>query len=266
VYAIGFSFFLYPASLVSGGVTGISLIVNILSGFPVGAAIIILNIPIFIAGFRKLGLKFMFDSLLATVFISVMIDLLEPYARPLTDDTLLAAIAGGAIDGIGMGIALGSGATTGGTDIIARLVRRWRQDFNIGQILLAMNVVIVGAYAVLFSDYERALYAAMSMVVSSYLIDVVMYGFNYGKLVYIISDSCDEIGREINVKLKRGATVLKGEGTYSGADKEILMVAIKRGQILELKNIVRGADANAFVIVTETKEVLGLGFDKIYDN
>jgi uncharacterized membrane-anchored protein YitT (DUF2179 family) len=266
IYAVGFSFFLYPAELVSGGVTGISMIINLKTAYPVGLVLLALNVPIFVAGFRKLGLKFMIDSLLATLFISVMIDLLAPHSKALTHDTLLASIAGGAIDGNGMGIALISGATTGGTDINARLVRRHRQDFNIGQILLAMNVVIVGAYAAMFSDYERALYAAMSMVVSSHMIDVVMYGFNYGKLVYIISEKYSELGREITDSLKRGATLLNGEGMYSGNDKSILLVAIKRGQIIMLKNIVKKIDPGAFVIFTETKEVLGLGFEAIAEN
>ncbi|MDR2530384.1 MAG: YitT family protein [Oscillospiraceae bacterium] len=263
IYAAGFAFFLYPAHLVSGGVTGVSQIVNIATGFPVGLALIILNIPIFTAGFMKLGVKFMVDSLIATVFISVSIDLLTPYSKLLTHDTLLASIAGGAIDGVGMGIALGTGATTGGTDIIAKLVRRARQDFNIGQILLAINVVIVGTYAVLFNDYERALYAAMAMVVSSHMIDVMIYGFNYGKLVYVISERYEAIGSAITESLKRGATQLDGRGVYSGQERPILMVAIKRGQIIQLKNIVKQIDPQAFVIVTETKEVLGVGFEHI---
>ncbi|MDR2606662.1 MAG: YitT family protein [Oscillospiraceae bacterium] len=264
IYSVGFSFLLYPAKLVSGGITGISMIISLLTGvIPVGVQVIIYNVPIFIIGFKRLGLKFMADSLIGMVLTSVFIDLLQPHAFVLTADPLLSAVMGGVIDGIGIGIVFSVGATTGGTDIVARFVRRSRPDFNIGQIQVALNIAVVVAYVVSFGDYERAMYSVIAMFASSYVIDTVLYGFNYGKLVYIISDRYDLIGKKITEQLERGVTILHGAGAYSGVEKTILMVAIKRRQIIDIRKIVAKIDPMAFVIVTETKEVIGLGFEKI---
>jgi len=263
IYSVGFSFLLYPAKLVSGGITGISMIINLITTFPVGILIIIFNIPIFIIGFRQLGLKFMIDSVLGVVLTSVFIDLLQPLQIVLTSDPLLSALIGGTIDGIGIGIVFSVGATTGGTDIIAKLVRLSRPDFNIGQIQIALNVTVLFAYVAIFGDYERAMYSVIAMVASSHVVDLVLYGFNYGKLIYIISDRYDLIGHKITEELERGVTILHGAGAYSGEEKAVLMVAIKRRQIVDIRKIVAQIDPLAFVIVTETKEVIGLGFEKI---
>jgi uncharacterized membrane-anchored protein YitT (DUF2179 family) len=263
IYAVGFSYLLYPAKLVSGGITGISMIINLKTAFPVGVMIIIFNLPIFLIGFRRLGLKFMIDSFIGMVLTSVFIDLLQPHAIVLTTDPLLSAVIGGAIDGIGIGLVFSVAATTGGSDIVAKLVRQSRPDFNMGQIMIALNVIVVAAYVVCFGDYERAMYSIIAMFASSYVVDTVLYGFNYGKLVYIISDRYELVGRKITAELERGVTILHGAGAYSGEEKTVLMVAIKRRQIVDIKKIVAQIDPLAFVIVTETKEVIGLGFEKI---
>ncbi|NLO48612.1 MAG: YitT family protein [Clostridiales bacterium] len=263
VYAAGFSYFLYPNVLIIGGVTGISTIINFLSGVPVGILMILINIPIFILGFRKLGLKFMLDSAASMLLISVLVDVFHLVAFPVTENPLLAALFGGLITGAGLGLTFSTGATTGGTDIIARVFRLNYQHINLGQVMLILDAVVIGAYALIFKNYDKAMYSAISIFVASWIIDEVLYGVNYGKLVYIVSREYKAIGKELAEKLERGVTMLYGEGVYTGEQKAVLLCAIKKRQIVELKKIVKTLDKEAFVIISETREVVGLGFEKI---
>ncbi len=263
IYALGFSFFLYPNGLVVGGITGVSTILNFITGLPVGVMMIVLNIPIFILGFIKLGMKFMVDSAVAMVLISVLLDILHPFGYPITENVLLAALFGGFITGAGLGITFSTGATTGGTDIIARLYRLRYQHINMGQVMLILDVAVLGAYALIFRDFDKAMFSVITIYVASKIIDEVLYGINYGKLVYIVSTEYDAIGKKLTEKLKRGVTKLYGEGVYTGEHKTVLLCAIKKRQIVELKKIVKAIDKEAFVIISETREVVGLGFEKI---
>ena len=263
VYAAGFSYFLYPNVLIIGGVTGISTIINFLSGVPVGILMILINIPIFILGFRKLGLKFMLDSAASMLLISVLVDVFHLVAFPVTENPLLAALFGGLITGAGLGLTFSTGATTGGTDIIARVFRLNYQHINLGQVMLILDAVVIGAYALIFKNYDKAMYSAISIFVASWIIDEVLYGVNYGKLVYIVSREYKAIGKELAEKLERGVTMLYGEGVYTGEQKAVLLCAIIKRQIVELKKIVKTLDKDAFVIISETREVVGLGFEKI---
>jgi uncharacterized membrane-anchored protein YitT (DUF2179 family) len=262
VYAAGFSFFLYPNGLVTGGITGVSTIINFLTGFPVGIMMIIINIPIFILGFWKLGLKFMLDSAASMLLISVLVDILHPYAFPVTEDPILTSLFGGLIAGTGLGLAFSTGATTGGTDILARIYRLKYQHVNMGKVVLMLDAVVIGAYALIFKNYDKAMFSVITIFVASWIIDEVLYGINYGKLVYIISRESDEIGKQLTEKLGRGVTKLYGEGAYTGEKKTVLLCAIKKRQIVELKKIVKALDKEAFVIISETREVVGLGFEK----
>ena len=263
VYAAGYSYFLYPNVLIIGGVTGISTIINFLSGVPVGILMILINIPIFILGFRKLGLKFMLDSAASMLLISVLVDVFHLVAFPVTENPLLAALFGGLITGAGLGLTFSTGATTGGTDIIARVFRLNYQHINLGQVMLILDAVVIGAYALIFKNYDKAMYSAISIFVASWIIDEVLYGVNYGKLVYIVSREYKAIGKELAEKLERGVTMLYGEGVYTGEQKAVLLCAIIKRQIVELKKIVKTLDKDAFVIISETREGVGLGFEKI---
>ena len=260
-YALGFSYFLYPAGFVTGGVTGIAMVINYVSKFPVGVMIILINIPIFIVGGLKLGWRFLISSAIGMVALSVMIDLFELFATPLTDNALLNALYGGVLTGFGLGVVFAAGATTGGTDIIAMLLRRRYPFLNVGQLMLLLDVVILVAYVLAFGDLERVMFSVVSLYLSTKVIDSVLYGFNYGKLAYIISDRADAIAEEITRIMQRGVTKLYGRGAYSNQDKTVLLCALKRRQIVELKRIVKQEDPNAFVILMETREVLGKGFE-----
>ena len=175
---------------------------------------------------------------------------------------MLAALFSGVITGFGLGLVFLMGASTGGTDIIVKVVRKKHQHFNLGTLVLILDVIIILIYAVTFKMFEAGMYSLIAIFVESKLIDVVLYGINYGKVVYIISDKAEEINRAINEEMDRGVTKLYGEGGYSGEKKTVLLVAIKRRQITKLKQIIKQADPKAFVIMSESREVLGEGFQK----
>ncbi len=263
IYGLGVNFLMRPNGIISGGITGIAMVINYaFPVLPIGVMIFIINIPIFIVGFKVLGWRFVISSLVGMLGLSVFIDLIELFSFPLTDNPLLAALFAGVITGFGLGLVFLTGASTGGTDIIVKVVRRHHQHMNLGTLVFILDVVIIVIYAVTFRMFEAGMYSLIAIFVESKLIDVVLYGVNYGKVVYIISDKADEINRQINDIMDRGVTKLYGEGGYSGAKKTVLLVAIKRRQITRLKQIIKEIDPKAFVIMSESREVLGEGFQK----
>ncbi len=263
IYAIGIQWFFRPASMVSGGVTGISMIINLMTKLPVGIGIIILNVPIFIIALKKYGFRFMLSSLLGMISSSVAIDLLSLVPIEITTDPFLAAIYGGIITGLGCGIVYSANATSGGIDVIAKIFREKYPYVNFGTFILALDAVVVTAYALIFRRYDNALYTVVAVFLASKVIDMVLYGTSQSKLCHIISEHSDEIKTAIVGELHRGVTMLKGVGAYSGQDKQILLCVIKRQQIVEIRKIIKGIDQSAFVIVTDTRDVFGKGFGDI---
>lgn len=261
IYALGLNFLMKPLGIISGGITGIAMAINFaLPMIPVGLMVFVFNIPVFLVGGKVLGWRFVIWSLVGMILMSVSIDVVELFAVPVTDNPLLAALFSGVLTGFGLGLVFRTGASTGGTDIIAKTIRKKYQHFNIGQLMLILDIVIIAVYAATFRVYEAGMYSLIAIFIESKLIDVVLYGVNYGKVVYIISDKADEINSQINKRMDRGVTKLFGEGGYSGLKKTVLLVAIKRKQITRLKAIVKECDPNAFVIISESREVLGEGF------
>ena len=263
IYGLAVNFLMRPNGIISGGITGIAMVINrAFPILPIGVMIFVINIPIFIVGFKVLGWRFVIGSLVGMLGLSVFIDLIELFSFPLTDNPLLAALFAGVINGFGLGLVFLMGASTGGTDIIVKVVRHKHQHFNLGTLVLILDVIIILIYSVTFRMFEAGMYSLIAIFVESKLIDVVLYGINYGKVVYIISDKADEINQQINSIMDRGVTKLYGEGGYSGVKKTVLLVAIKRNQITMLKKIIKEIDPGAFVIMTESREVLGEGFQK----
>ena len=263
IFAIGIQWFYYPATLVSGGVTGISMIINYLTGFPIGVTMFVLNIPLFIIAYKNYGFKFMAGSLIGTAASSAAIDLLALVQISITTQPLLAAVYGGILTGLGLGIVYTTGATTGGTDVIAKLIREKFPYVNFGTVILALDAVVIGAYAVIFEKYDIAMYTIIAVYIAARVIDMVLYGTSQSKLCHIISENNEEIKQAIVQELSRGVTVLHGRGAYSDQDKQILLCVVKRQQIVEIKRIIKGIDKQAFVIVTDTRDVFGEGFGDI---
>ncbi|NTV90067.1 MAG: YitT family protein, partial [Clostridiales bacterium] len=240
--------------------------------FPVGVTMLVLNVPLFIGGFRYVGGRFAVRTLFSTVFLSLAIDLGEPFTSyfiktfitqmnaPTTPDLLLYAVFGGMLCGVGLGIVFRSGATTGGTDLAARIVHHFLPHFSMGKLLLFIDGAVIVFAAIAFKSFLLALYAVVALYISSKVIDSILEGVNFAKAVYIISDKSDIIAQRIMSELDRGVTGLKGTGMYTGNDKQVLYCVINRVQLPVLKLMVREIDPNAFVIMMDIREVLGEGF------
>ena len=265
LFAAGFQFFLYPNSIIVGGVSGIAMIINYLVGLPVGIMTIVLNIPLFIIAWKHFGGKFIISSLVGMLLSSVLVDVLAVIDYSPTDDMLLACLIGGAIKGLGLGLIYYAGATTGGTDIIAKFVRLRFPYINFGTIVLLTDAVIIIAFAAIFGRVEAAMYAVIAMFVVSKVIDLVLYGIDNSSVCYIISENSEQLVKDITDKLHRGVTILSGEGAYSHRDKQVLLCVIKRTQIADIRKIIKSIDENAFFIVSDAKNVFGKGFGDIGD-
>ena len=265
LFAAGFQFFLYPNSIIVGGVSGIAMIINFLTGLPVGIMTIVLNIPLFIIAWKHFGGKFIISSLVGMMLSSLLVDIMATLDYSPTGDMLLACLIGGAIKGFGLGIIYYAGATTGGTDIIAKFVRLRFPYINFGTIVLLTDAVIIIAFAMIFDRVEAAMYAVIAMFVVSKVIDLVLYGIDNSSVCYIISENSEQLVKDITDKLHRGVTILSGEGAYSHRDKQVLLCVIKRTQIADIRKIIRNIDENAFFIVSDAKNVFGKGFGDISD-
>jgi len=264
IYAVGFQFFMYPNAIVSGGITGIAMILNTFTGFPVGMMVIILNIPLFAISWRHFGLDFMLGSLAGVAISSIFVDLLATTGIVLTDEPMLGAVIGGVIKGAGLGAIYYVGATTGGIDIVAKMLRQRYSQINFGTMILIMDSLIIVVYAAVLGNYESAMYSVIAMFVVSKVIDLVLYGFDTSSLCYIISENSEDLIQSIiSGPIQRGVTILEGEGAYSHRQKHVIMCVIKRNQIAQLRRLVKSIDENAFFIVADVKNVFGKGFESI---
>ena len=261
--SFAFRFFTFPNHIVSGGVTGIAQIVNMLTGFPVGVFTILMNIPLFLLAWKKLGRRFVVLTAVCMGLSSVSIDLLEKVARPLTEDPMLAAVYGGVIKGAGFGLIYTTGATTGGADIPARMLRRKYPHINFGTFSLGINAVIILSFAVIFRRFDSSMYTLICMYISSKIISLILYGPINSRLCYIISDRSEDLRQAITLRLGRGATMLQGHGAWSGKEKQVILCVVKPPQLASLRRLVREIDENAFLVVGDARSVYGKGFESI---
>lgn len=260
--AVGVSLFLLPNQLSSGGIAGIATITYYLFKFPMGTVIILINIPLFLLCAYKIGKKFLVKSIIGTIAISVFIDILDKFP-PVTEDRFLACIYGGIIIGIGTAIILKANSSTGGTDLISYITREYKPSVKMGTIIVVIDTIIVALNVILLKEIEIGLYSAIAIYLSGKIIDILFEGIYFTKLLFIITDKSEEIAKEIGEKYERGTTGLYGKGMYKQEDKLILMCAASRGNITRIKMLVQKIDPNSFVIVTNAREVLGLGFKRI---
>lgn len=262
VFALGFSLFLQPNDLNAGGISGLAMIFVELAGFgSVGMLSILINLPLFILGGLKIGKKFFFGSLLGMTLSSVLIDFFALIPFP-TVEPLMGALYGSALCGFGLGIVFMSGTSTGGSDILVRLLKLKYRNVPIGQISLCFDALVVTLTGLVFHDVTKALYTGIAVFVCSQVIDAVVYRFDYSKVALIISSQYEQIAYEIGTKLDRGATFLNGEGSYSHTPTKVVLAAVKKQQVTELKELVTAIDPNAFIIVQEAHQVLGDGFSR----
>lgn len=263
VYAVAVSLFLDPNSLAPGGVTGIAIILNRLTGLETGTWVLFINIPIIALGTWKLGWRFILSTGYCTLISSLFINLLSPFGA-VTEDLFLAAVAGGCLMAVGLGLVFKSGATTGGTDIIVKLLRIRFPQLKTGFLFFVTDAVIVAASGIVFKNVDVALYAGIVIAINSLLMDVVLYGRDGAKLVFIISDKHENITKRILEELDIGVTYISGSGAYSGKEKNVIMCVMKKQISPRAEAIVREEDPLAFMIVTSATEIFGEGYKSIY--
>ena len=263
LYAVAVSLFLDPNSLAPGGVTGIAIILNRLSGLETGTWVLIINIPIIILGMWKFGLHFILSTLYCTAVTSFFINLLADFGVA-TEDRFLAALVGGALMAVGIGLVFKAGTTTGGTDIIVKLLRLRFPHLKTGSLFLITDATIVTASAFVFKDLDVALYAGLVVFVNSVLLDVVLYGRDGAKRIFIISDVHASIRKRLLEELDIGVTYISGTGAYSGKEKSVIMCVMKKQISAQVEVIVREEDPDAFMIVTSATEIFGEGYKSIY--
>lgn len=262
VFALGFCLFLEPNDINTGGISGLAMAAVHLLGFgSVGTLSIVLNLPLFLAGGVKIGKRFFAGSLLGMLLSSVLIDAfaLLPFPK---QEILVSAIYGGLLCGLGLGIVFASGTSTGGSDILVRLLKLRYRNVPIGTISMCFDAFVVILTGIVFKDVSKALYSGVTVFLSGQVMDLVVYRFDYSKVALIISDRPEEIAAQIGRKLDRGATFLHGEGSYSHQPKTVVLAVVKKRQLAELKELVMELDENAFVIVQEAHQVLGDGFSR----
>ena len=257
------SLFLDPNQLAPGGVTGIAVILSRLTGLGTGTWILLLNIPIVAIGLWKFGFRFLLSTLYCTTLVSATTTLLSPFG-PVTDDKLLAALAGSILMALGIGWVFRAGATTGGTDIVIKLLKLKLPHLRTGALFLITDACIVTSSAFVFGDINLALYAGIAVAVTSFGLDRVLYGRDGAKLIYIISDSYESITRRLLQDMDIGVTHIRGFGAYSGKEKSVIMCVVKVQMSPRVEEIVKQEDAEAFMIVTSATEIYGEGYKSYF--
>lgn len=262
LFSLGFNLFLAPNGLNAGGISGLAMLFVRLTEFgSVGLVTALVNLPLFALGGVKVGKKFFFGSLLGMILSSVLIDVFS--ALPVSEtEPLVGALYGGVMCGLGLGLVFAQGASTGGSDIIVRLLKLKWQNVPIGFIAMCFDLVVVVLTGFVFKNIGLALYCGVAIYISGQIIDAVVYRFDYTKVALIISKEYDQIASMIAVELERGVTYLDGEGYYSGNRTKVILTAVKKQQLAELKKLVVGIDPDAFIIVQEAHQVLGDGFSR----
>ena len=259
IMAIGTSVFLLPNKFSTGGVTGIATILYYLFKIPLGTINIIINIPILIFTFYRLGKRILANSIIGAVLYSIFIDLLDKIPI-LTTDEFLSSLYGGIFLGIGTGLVLNANASTGGTELISNIIKTYNFNIKTSTLIMAIDSAIVLLNVIIFKEIEIGLYSAIAIIIMGKVIDIIVEGTNFSKLIFIISKKNDTISKEIGNIIKRGTTGLYGKGMFKDEDRLILMCATGRGDILKIKQIVKRNDKEAFIIIANAIEVLGKGF------
>lgn len=257
--ALGTGSFLLPNQLSSGGFSGIATIIYYFFEINMAATIIVLNIPLFIIGFIKLGPKFIFKTIFATFIYSILIDVFEK-RETIIQDKFLASVYGGFFIGIGLALVLKADTSTGGTDLIAHLARNYNINIKMSTIITVIDIFVITANLIAFRNLEIGLYSVIAIYIIGKMIDIVFEGINFCKVIYIVSEKYEELVNVINLEIKRGATGLYGKGGYTQKSKMVIMCVSKRNDIEKIKSIAKIIDPESFIIVTDAREVYGLGF------
>lgn len=259
--AIAIALFLLPNQLSSGGFAGIGTILYYLFGISLGTTTIVLNIPLFIVSLIKNGKSFFINAIAGTIFLSIFLNIFEKL-NPLTTDRFLACIYGGVIAGIGTAIVLKANASTGGTDLVANIAKSFKPDIKVSSLIVILDTIIVGLNVLFFKEIEIGLYSAITIYLMGKILDIFFEGVNFSKMLLIISPKYEQISERISKEIRRGVTSLYGKGMYKRENKNILMCIASRREVRDIRKIIREIDKNAFVIISNAREVFGEGFKR----
>lgn len=259
IMAVGIALFLLPNQLSSGGITGIATITYYLLKIPMGTVIMAINIPLFLFSGYKIGKAFFIKSIIGTISLSFFIDILDKI-EPLTNDRFLACVYGGIIIGIGTAILLKENSSTGGSDLISYIAKKYNPTIRTSNIILIIDFIIICLNMLFFKEIEIGLYSAIAIYLMGKIIDILFEGIYFTKMMIIISDKSEEIAKSIENEIKRGTTGIYGKGMFTNKEKLILMCVAPRKDIAKIKLMARKIDANSFIIITNSREVLGQGF------
>lgn len=260
IFALGFSLFLEPNNINSGGISGLAqAIAHVIGIQNVGLLSVLLNLPLFLIGGIRVGKRFFAGSLIGMLVSGVLIDLFASISIGF-QDALVSGIYGGLLCGLGIGVVFAAGTSTGGSDILVRLLKLHYRNVPIGMISMTFDALVVILTGIVFRDISRALYSGIAVFITGQVMDLVVYRFDYSKVAIIISDQAEAIAKTVAEKLDRGVTFLDGQGYYTRQDKKVVLTVVKKGQLADLKELVMERDEAAFVIVQEAHQVLGDGF------
>ncbi len=264
LYSAAIALLLDPNALAPGGVTGVSIILSRLIPVETGTLILLINIPILILGTWKFGWKFIISTIYCIGIISPLTNFFGAQFGAITEDLFLAALAGGALMAVGMGMVFKAKSTTGGIDIIVKILRLKMPHLKTSNLFLLMDAVVVTCSAFVFQDIDRALYAGMTVIVTSLVMDVVLYGKDEAKLIYIISDKSEDITKRLLDELNIGVTYVKGSGAYSGKEKNVIMCVVKKHISPKVEDVIKSEDPQAFLIVSSAQEIYGEGYKNLF--
>lgn len=263
VYTLGLYAFLVPANIAAGGVSGLLTVINYLSGFPIGIGYLIVNIPLILLGIFKIGKSFIAKTAVSTIVVTLFMDYLFPLFMPVfKGEPLLVGIFGGVLSGFGIGLIYSVGGSSGGMDIICRIIKQKFPFLRLGKIMLIFDIAVIAIAAVVYGNLEAALYATVAMYVSSEVIDKMLNGLSEGRLIFIVTKKYRDVASEIMRKSERGCTLLKSEGAYEGAENGVVLCAIRNSETYKITDITKEVDDSAFVVVTEASDILGEGFER----
>jgi uncharacterized membrane-anchored protein YitT (DUF2179 family) len=258
---LGLVFFLVPNKIATGGVAGLAIVVHYLTGFPTGLSMLVLNIPLLVIGMIYLGKKFLLRTIFAIAMASFFIDFfaINLNLQRLTDQLMLATIYGGVLVGIGLALVFKGDASAGGGTVVARIVSQ-KTRFKTGQVLFGIDVFVIASAGITFQNVELALWGFLTIFIASQVVDLVLTGKPFAKVVHVVSQQFEEIGKHIINDLGRSATIVEARGLYTGEEKKMVMIVVDSSQIIRLRDIVRKYDPDAFMIVSDAREILGKGF------
>lgn len=259
-YSVAVILFLSANEISPGGLTGIATALNYLFHFPIGTVVFLLNIPVLIIGFFKFGKFFILKTAIATVIVSVLLDIFEIFLPQPKIDLILASIFGGILMGLGISLIMLRGGTTGGVDIIAKLINKRFSHIGIGRIMLIIDTLVVTLSALVYKNIQSALYSVMALYASSRIMDLLLYGADRGKIVYIISEQPQDIVSDIMTVVRRGVTVIDVIGGFSNESKKMIMCTVRMNEVSSVIKNAKKRDNNAFIVVAEAGEIIGNGF------